>query len=781
MKPASFAIQTQRSGRKGFALILVLGILVVLTLLALTFSSIVQSDRRASVLQFEKTKATMLVDVAIDKVMSNLTSIAYNKNTDSLKMYPDYPGTQPPLPVPPVAPPAPRTVIPSRELPVNSSAKSLTPGELNQLLSIVDTGIPDIDNNYDGAVQLANYLRIVRNMNDVKSSPGWVTPEWVPLPDDKEFAYIAANFSGLYDASENSSARGNGVSGVEIESPFPPSAPNPHEWTASTTKYSHNKLGVLNQSQAWTTASPSLAGSSSPYIRVDDNNEFILYPISIGANALSAAVHRSGLLNDPNFDFVLDQLPAGTTPAFTNEQRARLKAGIIDFADPDDVPTLPITDPGHSTTESNPMFSEFVVTVDSSPAAGGAAGAQIKVTVQAEIAYPFTDASGSSYECTIQGTAQLEDASGAPAGGPQNINIANESVADDPATPFNMIPPSPTSQTITYSGSEASGTLVVTLSNPVIEIQGGAPVDGIIGDLVIEVPNVSLQGLGSVTVSREAIDPRFNSNPGLDWLPLPTNPPNPLTPNTPTPMAENNATIAWVANPLMDQGGEMYVSNEPFITTGELGYIAYDKWQTLSIYPRSDGGNMIYHRVYDFFTASNSASTRPQHVRRHLMNPNSIDYFDDGSASPPLLLTYVFQGAPIQKFPAPVTAATSTISHDDAKKIAKAIYDQGMSSTLPYASVSEVLLRIHNNNPAGLPHNIVGVTGELEAECVYRNTMDLLNVRQNYFAIILMVRKRNSLVAAEKVFLEVYRDAFHLPGTDRHPYVITRQIRPSMF
>ena len=160
----------------------------------------------------------------------------------------------------------------------------------------------------------------------------------------------------------------------------------------------------------------------------------------------------------------------------------------------------------------------------------------------------------------------------------------------------------------------------------------------------------------------------------------------------------------------------MFVANQPLRSVGELGYLVYAPWRTVKLY----GPNL--HRVLDVFGLSTNTGDvlMTNTVYRGRVNCNSNSVLDSTAV--------VFAGMPVDQYPG--GPSNSVLSMPNAQIFASEIFGGGICTNL-----SDM-----GRNLAVFP----GANTELEKEAYFRNAINLLNVRQNLFTIIIEAQVASS-------------------------------------
>jgi hypothetical protein len=259
-------------------------------------------------------------------------------------------------------------------------------------------------------------------------------------------------------------------------------------------------------------------------------------------------------------------------------------------------------------------------------------------------------------------------------------------------------------------------------------VKGGANVDA--------VTVVLTNGNNTATTtysSVEFVDPRFNGEVTINNASYTTNPS--------LGAARNGATNActlnwWTANPGFDTDPSMYVANSNLHSAAELGCLAYAPWKTVKLY----GPNL--RRVLDTFAVgTNPADNYVSYTRRGLVNPNSKQTN---------ALAAVLVEMPVDEYPG---GPSNRLSLAAAQTMAGYLVNGGY-----YTNLSDI---------GRSWTTFVSASNELQRESYFRNSADLLSVRQNLFEIILEVQlaysgiyPRYTNLAHQRAVAIVWRDPY---------------------
>lgn len=233
--------------------------------------------------------------------------------------------------------------------------------------------------------------------------------------------------------------------------------------------------------------------------------------------------------------------------------------------------------------------------------------------------------------------------------------------------------------------TETINTAAVTLA--------GIIVDQLDNPLVCTITSTIVAGTNffESRMSKECVDPRFNWDPDSgqwgSWLT-----------NTYSINNTNWITKAyWSSNPYSDSNAPLSIANQVLQSLSELTYLIYsvEPWTTIRV------GGVNPHNVYDYF------ALRWFDLARGYVNPNT--HIRD-------VLATAFYDVP---------AGAGTTSESDAQIIANEIIN---GKGLGYMTIDDVIAVILNS--AAIP-------GYIDKNALIDNTENLLNLRQNLFAVII--------------------------------------------
>ncbi|MFA5343623.1 MAG: hypothetical protein WC381_06635 [Kiritimatiellia bacterium] len=379
-----------------------------------------------------------------------------------------------------------------------------------------------------------------------------------------------------------------------------------------------------------------------------------------------------------------------------------LYSNLIDYVDDDFVPSN-----FEYCVENVPMINEVVVSNGVEVSAGSdAAHRSYKVftDVYVECWYPFVTGAVASFSLNV--TNKFPGAVGFQ----HSDYIAN-------ITPLNSAAGSvPVKYLccqyigVSFDWPTVNSITLTTTIDPKVQ-WGGNNVDALKNPIVLTTTHDgnTYPARDNKAASLECLDPRFNYDPAdsRQWRPRAILPEN-ATNADPNPWT----TGWWPTNLIGDVDSEMYVAGDRLRSVAELGYLVYnpnEPWKTVKLY-----GSTPY-RVLDVFGLSTNTSDvlMTNTVYRGVVNCNP-NVATDATA-------VVFAGMPVDQYPG---GSHSNTVMDGARALVSRIYFGGFCTNL--SDIGRGL------NQGDLP----GAT-ELERESYFRNSVNLLNVRQNLFTIII--------------------------------------------
>lgn len=238
--------------------------------------------------------------------------------------------------------------------------------------------------------------------------------------------------------------------------------------------------------------------------------------------------------------------------------------------------------------------------------------------------------------------------------------------------------------------------------------------------------------------------PRINSRTGSAWK----------KDGTTFPAAVNDSTTWVLQNRSNDRHQYLHVADAPIRSVGELSYLprgiysanisSLSFWKTLRLVDEMTGAHDPF---YTYFTVD-----PPSSPLRGYVNPNT---------DVPKVLESVFVDMPIDCYPGetndyPGYRSNIQISKTDAATLAAAWMDDP-TWTAGYSSKGQLLSNVtylnavsnimNNMNLSAIPANQARRNAwQFRKEAGFRNLMGLLNPRQNYFIIILFAQSSSQVV-----------------------------------
>jgi hypothetical protein len=227
-----------------------------------------------------------------------------------------------------------------------------------------------------------------------------------------------------------------------------------------------------------------------------------------------------------------------------------------------------------------------------------------------------------------------------------------------------------------------------------------------------------------------------------------------------------------------------FVQNADLLLVGELGYLPVGPWQTVKLIANSVRTSAP---VSDYFFAGYPSAVT-NGVRRGLVNPNTFE---------PNVLATVFHNMPVDRFPqnlarGQMDAPQEPLLLDNAvtgvpQALAELLVVPRGSPRGPYVNPASVYA-----NPVPWAFLASLYPDELRQEAFFRNAVDLLNTRNQFYQILLYLQTVRQdggeyiPVATEKVLLHVWRDAFSRAPTNAgaggflppfpHPFFIQQMV-----
>lgn len=716
----------RQNPREGIALIVVLGFLALLTLMAISFSIEMRTERLASSVYMDAGKARQLIDVALTRAMADVDNDLIEAKLNA----PDWVYF---------------------ESTGGSIDKQLYDGEAANYVPKFDAGAP----------AQASFIDITDPLN----------PDGSPIA---RYAYLVVNQTGLLDVNEvgQTTNRSEGATPGEIQitEEFNPEIFD--HWDKFSTDLPNvwRRIETMNEFIAITGASNfnssvssiGLYSRSLPELDPEGNPKFFLSDHSMLISNKAEVTER---LRKSDFeDF---------------EQQEQIFANLVDFLDTDYVPggsgnDLPKLDV--FCAEPVPMINELVISNDVSDVAinpvDGTVSLVYRVFVEFEVWDPFlagTDYTLVDDELTINLVPVADHTASCDLSG---ISPVISQYGSEEFRVYRYVyERSFTGLTLDRDGRRGATRIStdVSLSGPLylsLGQLGSGTGPGSYCDRV----DFSIMGSQRITLrsiesginyddSQTGVDiddPRLNheglavGSSGFGWA---------LTGGTPT-LGQVNGRALLAAQASGEGDGNrlpaLYVRNEPYREdsppgeVAELGYVATGaRWRSIALYNHPQGTFGV-NPVLDYFAVGSSNG-----VRRGQVSLNSVS--QDALAS-------VFFGAPLNARPGDTT--TSYVTQSRAEEIADALLDRvgGINNLSEVGSMNEFLSQGQQ-------------TDDLH-EAIIRNSIGLLTLRQNLFAMIVEVQTLGELPPNDEGVQPVTGVARALAHVWRDPYANPEGIHP---
>jgi len=673
----------ETKNNSGVALIMVLGLLTVMVLLAVTFAISMRTERLAAGNYADTVRARELVRVGLARAMNQLAAELgsnglYSQPVGVGKVYPNWSVTNSYT----NSNGDPRARWNYTNALIQKSATNYVPRVLWAEATNVDSSIYLNPSNHWLPVESLIYTN--SGINLVESNlMGRV-------------AYVILNCSGLLDANYvGGSPRTNGTIPNEIAiGNLDEIGINSNDFiSARASDVRYETLAQLNSSM---TNFGKQATNLFVYSRAlpgywSTNLSCVATQVNLSGGRAELESRQSEIFN------------ALANAGFSNQELSVIFNNLLDYVDLDSKPdyyTTPV--------ESVPMINEVVVSNSVIVADGSTSGKKytINTTVFVECWYPFvTNASGpfdlnSSVTFSAPGLFAPDIVSPLPVSlgsfSPRSFIV--KSCCNKSYGPYDNIAPAVNP--------------VKLISAVTLNVKLGADiVDQINVPISLTNENDGINNNTYVTfASAECLDPRFNFDPDDpdQWVKR--------TGSAGTLNATNACTTNYLysISPVNDgdTNTEMYVANRPLQSVAELGYLVYSSnapWHTIRLY----GTNL--HRVLDVFGLSTNTSDvfMTNTVYRGLVNCNP-NVATDATAD-------AFADMPVDQYPG--GTPTKYLDMTEARSVATNIFHGGICTNL--SDIGRAL----TNFPFG--------STEFERESYFRNSMNLINLRQNVFTIII--------------------------------------------
>jgi hypothetical protein len=764
-------------GRRGIALVIVLGLLSVMMIMGVAFSISMRTERTAAGHQMEVVKARQLVYGALAHALWDIED-DLKRNTNAV--YPRHWAREP----------MPTWFSNAVDLYAGDAVRLLPRGLLETCGQLASPGsnswvggdkIWDRNafwRNHDllavgavvegpdagGVVQRGNVLdNTLRTIDADVGSWGrrWyrivdpAVPQWTPVKDVGRYAYLVVNLSGLLDANRAGGApRGIGATPGELTLDNLPEMLNVTDFT--------NRRALF--SMDYETIADMLANNI--YISTNIENLFTYsrygpYSWDTATGAVRTSVFsldKSETMSVPRWTKLVSELRR--VGDLTGLEAMYAAWNIVDFADDDRVPGnlggLQSAKVNMPSVEAFPMlneaWAEADVTIEASTNIIGTFDCRVRYAPEYEIIYPFISPSlpPGRYVVTHTFTAgaanDIPGLAGWPAPATYTINsvLANRHLRVRALTPLPFFNVTAKDQPLTLGGPLRLD-LAVDLS--IEDLDEGVAVDVVSGlqlQLEIDLPAVILSYTDDTGGGKECIDPRRNYDMD-EWLSV-----------TNHSMATTNAaTLAWfAANPGSDGDLWMYVKDAPYESVGELGAIYYGRtWETFRLYDHVPGD---HHDILDRF----SVNADPSLPSRALVNLNT---------EVTQALEAVYWDMPLREY-----TNTPLFAAADVAGVVDLIMNSGFTNRSDMGRIDWA----NAFNWAALQSALAGLDPaeitELDREAIIRNSCELVGVRQNLFAILLAAQtaltpeEYGPIRAEQQALAIVWRDPYP-DASGRHP------------
>lgn len=671
------------NSEKGVALIMVLGLLTVMVLMAVTFAISMRTERLAAGNAADTLRARELVHVALGRALGDLANKLGTNGINSHnqlgvqvgKAYPGWNVTNS------------YTNIPNTTLPFWNTAAQLVRGEAT---NYVPRAFWTVANNAD-SLNSSNHWMPIENL---------VYDSFGNLAESNlmgRVAYLIINCSGLLDANYAGSfpavARGPGTNFSEIAiANLEEIGANLDDFiTARNTDVRFETLAQLNANgDLLSSASNLFVYSRGLPGYWDTNFNCVGTQVNLSGSAADLVARQSYITN------------ALTNIGFSQFEAGFLYSNLVDYVDGDYIPTN-----REYSVEPVPMINEVVVSNNVTVAASVAGSKKYTIHpyVYVECWYPFVSNPAGNYSINCAVT----------------FNAPNI-FPNDPlvAAPVVLGAFSPGDFPLKMCFDKPYPTFDVPQVNPVRLVSSitlsvtrdGVPVDQITVNITLTNENDGATVSATPYVSyssAECRDPRINFNPNdaVQW--------RKWTGGTPTLGAINT----WAPEGLFpaDSDGDehMFIANQPLRSIAELGSLAYTNspWKTVKLY----GPNC--HRVLDVFGLSTNTSDLyvTNIVYRGRVNCSSNSALNACAA--------MFANMPVDQYPG--EGVNFIPMMPDAQAFVTRLFSKGTFTNL--SDIGRNLVAADFQFPPGL--------NELQREAYFRNAINLINLRQNMFTIII--------------------------------------------
>ena len=715
---------TNKPSKRGAALIIVLGLMALLMLLGVAFSIYMRTERHAAGSYQHDVRARQLLYAAAARALERI------ENEPPNRPYPEW-----------LVAVSPHSPLTANDPPLNLSMATNQPWARH---------IPE------GVLKDPAFTNAVESIG------------WIAMPNGR-VAYAIVNLSGLLDANYaggRNVKRESGTNAVELCVTNPVlGIRNPSDFFQGREYESIAEMKALQQqiglSEVYKWVTFSMAPTNAP-----------LMPVDLSGTADQLAGRRAQILaqfSNPAFEDIFN--------------KDHIVDALLDYVDEDNIPRN-LNGPN---TERNPMFNEIQVLPAATPNA-------LLFAIRIELTAPFVKHRSGPFNYQVEYDVTIATTSGAgyvsdtgPAGEPfpspgrvsgtrpanWNKELFREVVI--PLGPY-MLGPGWTNKTAYFH-------VHVHLLRLLDMTQGGAVV-GQVSNLLFQgvPPPIESNRLASVTVplsgqrygrraGLECLDPRFAYQPLRNsvWYEYWITEQIYQTGGDPSFSIGQNGTLgqtnaitarllsraAPFANIWHDGHGYMHVADRPLRSVGELSFLTRG-WRfpgvqsaffTLRLVPTETGAGP--DPLYDAFTLR--SSPLPQ---RGAVNPNTDDME---------VLAALFADMPLDLYPGetedlraidPRFEQAIRVSWNDALSMAEEwtrdpLWQRGfwgaktelVSNATYWARASAIANALAANNPDPTRVSTWSWSAApLRREAAFRNILDMLNPRQNYFVILLFAQ-----------------------------------------
>ena len=709
----------QFAGKKhqeGIALVIVLGFLSILTIMAVSFTINMRTERLTSRMYLDSARSRHLLDVALGRALSDLDY--YMTNTSPALMAPDF----------------------------DFYASS---GNSSNVILYQNLATNYLPSGWVGAIPQAQLQTI----------PNPVDPAAPPIG---QYAYLIANLTGFLDMNhaglDNSRSKGRSPGEIRIRPELLNDVINDNSWStfANNLKTRWRRIETVNEFIALSTNSilQSTTGSrhffpaSRSLVERDPNGN---PKVSIGGDKADLQNNATNIL-----------------AAFQNSGLNAAEANaafdsLLDFIDTDYIPQ----NVNGISGEPVPMINEISASgrlernlIDSNNSTYEFILRDFKVSV--ELWYPFPIDPNVSVPFRMDPASVFSFQTTVP-GLPPPLNIlftslnptnggANATIDPNPVTINNRgyyvvefrYPDKTATATGAGFGGPAAGINMTIKALDVAVLYGGDRVDAVASplDITLKIPP-NTDGKAGIS----CLDARLNHLTGNPYW---------KTEDNPTLSQMNANTKAYNSAELIGDDPVMYSRNAPLGTpkngvlgsVADLGYISIGvPWRTIALYDKP--GSFNANPVLDYFTVNTSTSSIHGLVN---INTRRRD-----------ILASVFLDQPIDAAPE-FEPTLGTFDATAARAFADAIIAQ--TSVRPF----DGLAAMGKNMPTIYSSAFNGsLNSDERIESLIRNSVNLMTTRQNVLGIMLeakVLSEDGAVTGNEKALAVVWRDPVAVNGVN---------------